>query len=462
MCFSIFISLATSDILIAQSYHATNGSPYSGSTSRFTNPASPINSYYMWEFSPVGFQVSISSNSIYADTGGIRVRDGLMNHAVHGNTDIGLLNGMIKLGSRWAISGGIRARSYNHYRTQPVNIVDSTSSLFSFLQDNRTTPKIGGYITHHAWLEGDLNVSTLLYANDEGRLSAGITLQIMKGVSGAYINLRQVTYQELTNGIDTAYVFTGGSGKFGYSALYEPGSTISTFKDVLSKSLSSLGTSVGIEYTRLKRETDDKKQNNQLNYNWKLGISIVDIGANRYQYASPSRIFSDPKSSVTDAMLDNKINGADNLPDLADSISTVFNTNTPLSGNFSISLPTKFMLNFDKQITDHFYINTLFNLNLFSDESPNKWRTREINRIAITPRWEREWLGIYLPIQLTAQGETWMGAAIKLGPLTIGVHNFEFLKPLAKEPNLRGGGYLLLSFHPFNKKKISNNLSCWQ
>jgi len=455
LCFGIC------NLLHAQSYHAINGSPYTGSTSRFNNPASPINSYYSWEFSPLSFQLSLSSNTIYFDTSAIRVRGGLMNHFIHGNTDIGLINGMFKLGPKWAFSGGIRARSYNHYRTQPVNIVDTTSSLFSFLQDNRTTPNIGGYITHNAWLEGDLNVSTLLIANDEGRLSAGVTLQIMKGVSGAYLNLKQVTYQELTNGIDTAYVFTGGSGRFGYSALYEPGSSISGFKDVMSKSLSSMGASLGIEYIRFNSQPNDKKENNLLNYNWKLGISIMDIGANRYQYASPSRNFADPKYPITDAYLENTITGANTLPDLVDSVSTLFNTITPLTGNFSISLPTKLILNFDKQIFGPLYLNTNINLNLVSDESPTKWRTREINRIAITPRWENQWLGVYLPFQLTAQGEAWMGAAIKLGPLTVGVHNFEFLKPLSREPNLRGGGYLLLSLHPFSKKKIITNLDCW-
>ena len=58
-----------------------------------------------------------------------------------------------------------------------------------------------------------MNVSRLLVSNESGKLSAGLTLQIMKGVSGAYLSLRQVTYQEFVSGPDTAYIFTGGSGK---------------------------------------------------------------------------------------------------------------------------------------------------------------------------------------------------------------------------------------------------------
>jgi len=285
--------MAGCQLLWAQSYHAINGSPYTGSTSRFNNPAAPILGAYSWEFSPLSYQLSLSSNALFLDTAALRVRPGLMNHFVHGNTDIGLLNGMFKIGSRWAISAGIRGRSYNHYRTQPVNIVDTTSSLFSFLKDNRSTPNIGGYITHSGWIEGDINVSSLILSNESGKLSVGATLQIMKGISGAYLSLRQVTYQEFTSGPDTAYVFTGGSGKFGYNYLYDPANNIQSFKDVLQQSLTSLGASVGVEYMQYDANAAEKIRKRPLAYNWKLGISILDIGANRFKYAGPSRNFAD-------------------------------------------------------------------------------------------------------------------------------------------------------------------------
>ena len=418
-----------------QSYHAMNGSSYTGSISRFNNPASPILGAYAWEVSPLSFQISLTSNSLYLDTSSFRVRGGLMKHFVHGNTDISILNGMFKIGSKWAFSGGIRARSYNHYRTQPVNIVDTTTSLFSFLQDNRTTPYIGGFITHTGWLEGDLNVSRLLVSNETGKLSAGITLQIMKGVSGAYLSLQQVTYQEFVSGPDTAYIFTGGSGKFGYSSLYDPATTIDKFKDVLKQSLPSLGASFGIEYLHFDRKANENNQKNPLAYSWKLGISLLDIGANRYQFAEPSRNFADPKYPITDAQLENTITGANDLPDLLD---------------------------FDKKINGNLFVNANLNLNLVSDASTKKLKVREFNLLTLTPRWENQWLGVYLPMQITSQGEAWVGAAVKIGPLTVGVHNFEWTKSLSKEPNLRGGGYLLLSVHPFNRKKILTNLDCWQ
>ncbi|MFN7821540.1 MAG: hypothetical protein ACK5PO_01085 [Bacteroidota bacterium] len=140
----------------------------------------------------------------------------------------------------------------------------------------------------------------------------------------------------------------------------------------------------------------------------------------------------------------------------------MFTTINPATGLFRVSLPTRLILNFDKKIYGGIYVNTNLSLNFFSDASPRKWRTNDNNLLAITPRWEKRALGFFLPLQLTQQGHFWLGAAVKLGPLTLGLHSFELTKALAREPNLRGGGYLLFSIHPFGKKKVPNNLECWE
>jgi hypothetical protein len=248
---SLLSSIFCIEGLDAQSYHALHGSPFAGSSARFNNPASPVLGAYNWEIAPMGVQLSLFSNHLRADSSSFRVSPGLLRHQIHGNLDLGLMNFMAKISPRWAVSAGIRARTYNHYRTQPVNIVDTTTSLFSFLQDNRTTPAIGGHILHQGWLQGDINVSGVLMSNRSGRLSAGITLQIMKGLSAAFFQLRQVTFQEFINPPDTAYVFTGGSGRFGLSSVYDPSNSINTLKDVMNQAKTSLGFSWGAEYIRL-------------------------------------------------------------------------------------------------------------------------------------------------------------------------------------------------------------------
>lgn len=462
-----FLSLIVSgEVLHAQSYHALHGSPFAGSSARFNNPASPVLGAYNWEVAPMGVQLSLFSNHLWADSSSFRVRPGLLRHQIHGNLDLGLMNFMVKLSPRLAVSAGIRARTYNHYRTQPVNIVDTTTSLFSFLQDNRTTPSIGGHILHQGWLQGDINVSGVLMSNTSGRLSTGVTLQIMKGLSGAFFQLRQVTFQEFTSPPDTSYFFTGGSGRFGLSSVYDPSTSINSFKDVMNQSKTSLGLSWGVEYIRwedgVEGEEDDEEEKKLVRYNWKVGISLMDLGVNRFQYAGYSRSWGDPINPITDGMIENKLTGAPDLSSLVDSVSTLFTSINPYTGLFKVSLPTKLIINFDKKIYRGIYVNTNLSLNLLSDANSKHWRTRENNLLGIIPRWEGRALGVFLPVQLTQQGEIWVGAAAKIGPLTIGLHHFEITRPLSREPRLRGGGYAMLSIHPFGKKRTPKNFDCWE
>ncbi len=461
----LLLFLICGEVLRAQSYHALHGSPFAGSSARFNNPASPVLGAYNWEVAPMGVQLSLFSNHLWADSSSFRVRPGLLRHQIHGNLDLGLLNFMVKLSPRLAVSAGIRARTYNHYRTQPVNIVDTTTSLFSFLQDNRTTPSIGGHILHQGWLQGDINVSGVLMSNKSGRLSAGVTLQIMKGMSAAFFQMRQITFQEFTNPPDTAYVFSGGSGRFGLSSVYDPSISINSFKDVMNQSKTSLGLSWGAEYIRWEDGEDgdeDDEEKKLLRYNWKVGISLMDLGVNRFQYAGSSRSWGDPIYPITDGMLENKLTGAPDLSSLVDSVSTLFTSINPYTGIFRVSLPTKLIINFDKRIYKGIFVNTNLSLNLLSDANSRHWRTRENNLLGITPRWESRGLGVFLPVQLTQQGEIWAGAAVKIGPLTVGLHHFEITRPLSREPRLRGGGYAMLSIHPFGKKKTPGKLDCWE
>ena len=111
----------------------------------------------------------------------------------------------------------------------------------------------------------------------------------------------------------------------------------------------------------------------------------------------------------------------------------------------------------DKNLGNHFFVNGDLSLNFYSTSDVLKTNTRELNLLTVTPRWETIALGAYLPIQYNTQGQLWVGAAIKLGPLVLGVHSLEIFN---KYPSLNGGGYLLISFHPFNKSKVHSYFDC--
>lgn len=445
--------------LRAQGYQALHGSAYTGSTAIFNNPASSVNSAHRWDLTVLSVQAKMSTNSAFIKnnqgTRELSLREGRSSKFIHTNADLSLFNLLYKPDNTKAFNAGIRVRTYTHSKMMPFSYSDTINSLHSFLVVNNTLPFLQGFVTQSGWLEADLNYSQVLHEDSRSRLTAGITFQIMKGLSGAFAKLNKVSYFESKNGTDTVYSLTDGSGSMGYSANYDE----STFKNFLKKSHGGLGLSMGIEYLIYHSEASATTGNNTLNYDWKIGLSLMDLGANRFTPGTSSVQLFGPNMAITDATIDRKLSGAQSLRAFKDSLRTIFTNSADITERFTITNPTRLILNIDRNLGNHFYVNGELNMNVYSSSSFTKLRTRELNLLTITPRWEILNLGAYLPIQYNTQGQLWVGMAVKAGPLVVGLHNLGLLK---KEPMLNGGGYLMLSLHPFSKKKIRDYLDCME
>lgn len=451
-----------------QSYHAISGSPFAGSAGIRNNPASPVNSVYRWDLNLFSFQVTQSTNTLALgnfslssqDSTFLKFGNNYSSRFIHTNADVDLLQFHYKLSDTKAIAVGLRGRTYNHIKTQPLWSSDNVYSFNEFFKMNRTTPYLEGFAIHTGWLEGNLNYSQVLSETPSGKLSGGVTLQIMRGLSGAFGKVRRFTYQELTNGTDTAYKLTNAYAIYGYSANYDNATSNNpTVKDFVRNTFTHLGLSFGVEYLVYDTGNDDPDVNKNLNYTWKIGASIMDLGSNAYKASDYSGEFSNVNPNISDTVLAVKMRGVNSVNGLHDTLATIFKSAASIGENFIISNPTRLVINIDRKLDHNFYVNADLSLNFYSTSSYNKLRTRELNLLTITPRWETLAWGAYLPIQYNTQGQLWIGAAVKLGPLLLGIHNIGLLK---KDPALNGGGYLMLNIHPFNKKKVITRLDCPQ
>jgi len=463
------IALVTITNINAQNFNALNGSSYSGAASIFNNPASPNNSLQKWDLNIFAIQLSNITNTIYAknlqlpslSNTSIQLTQGSQSRYNHQSVDINLFNAMYQIDKKQTIAGGIRLRSYSHLKTNTFESNDSISSLNQFLINNRTAPYMQGFATQSGWLEGNLNYSKVIHESSEGRLSGGITLQILKNVSGAYSRINRISYLETKSTIDTSYTFTGGSGSFAYSANYDLLSDNISLQGNINQMIKAasggVGLSLGIEYVAFDKDAI-VGENEPKPYYWKLGFSIMDIGASNYKTSQFTGQFSDPNKLLTDRDISNKITNINSSRDLRDSLATLFNNVTALPNSYTINSPTRMIINIDRALGNHFFANFQLSMNFRSASNLNKLNTRELNLLTITPRWETNLWGIYFPMQYNTQGNFWMGTAIKLGPLTAGIHSLGILK---KDPLLNGGGYLMISIHPFQKRTYSTRLDCF-
>jgi hypothetical protein len=448
--------------VFAQSYKPTYGSAFAGSTSIFNNPASSVNQSFKWEATILSAQANVNSNAFYIQNDSIGIHEGMFPKYFHGNVDVNLLNLLYKPNNKQAFSVGIRARTFNHVKTEPLVVSNGIQSMHDFFMLNRETPYLEAFMTHSGWLEGNFNYSQEILRNQKSTLTAGITLQINKSISGAYATVNKLSYLESTNGIDTLYTLTAGGSSFGYSSNYDEttAGTSNSGSDFLKNGKSSLGLSIGAEYLLYNTEAHSFQTNHALNYALKIGVSIMDIGGVSYKNSVTSSIFNGVRPNMNDPLISRKTTGLENSDQLRDSLATIFASTTQMPETFTVTKPTRFNVNIDKPLGSNFYINADLTVNMHASAGLTKRRVRDLNLITLTPRYESLHLGVYLPVQYNTQGQLMVGGALKLGPLTVGVHRLRWLTNSSNMSNPSGGGYVMLSIHPMSLKKIKTIIDC--
>lgn len=433
----------------AQSYHAYNGSSYAGIFSMYNNPASTVNTAYKWDVNALSFQTTLINNTfdlsglVGSDTLKYALKNGVQSRSINNTFDINVANFRYQINENTAIAFGLRGRMYNHVRTTDMNYLDSISGINSFLHINKNTQELSGFATHNGWIEFDVNIAKVLKKDDHQIIAGGITIGYIKSISGASTQANKLTFLETNfpNG-DYLQTLTGLNLASYYSHNYDLlDSTKTGFentKTFIKNSKSGLSISGGFEILLKKTSPYNNEEINQLNYDWKIGISIMDLGKNTF--AANDRAFANglPNILLTSADLQGKFGNIKNLKQLTDSILGSFSSYDTIS-KFSISMPTRLIVSIDKNFGNNFFVNATGSFNFFSSTPYNKIHTRELNLITVTPRWEKKNIGIYFPLQFNAENNVWFGVGLKLGPLLLGVHNIDWATK--KLDQLKGGFY---------------------
>jgi hypothetical protein len=456
----------------AQQYHAIHGSSYAGVSGAFNNPASIGNSLHRWDFQLFSGQTSIYTNTVFAQAlrnavtnrAGEYLTEGSQTRNFNTNSDLSLLSAMYRINKKHAVAIAFRGKLYNHIYTNQFNFQDTSSSLNSFLKINRTTPFLESKSIHAGWAELNLTYAGALLELENSRLTGGATLQFSKSLIGGFTQMNKARFRENINGTDTSYISISGVGEYGYSANYDViqqfGATSATIKSFFNQAKSAIGLSFGLEYVNYDEETYlDKRNYAGRIYNYKLGFSIVDIGAQQFNNSEYTGRFSENNNGISDAAIARAFNGVNNTRDLRDSLGVIYDSIQVLPAQFSIGNPTRAILNFDKQINPQFFVNAQMVIHLSNAKNAIKQKSNDYSFITITPRWETLNWGIYMPIQYTRDGQIWTGLAFKAGPIIAGIHRLGILK---QGSLLNGGGYILLNIHPFRKKEMKSRIDCFE
>lgn len=445
--------LITSMAVQGQSYQAIHGSTYAGSLGVANNPASIVTVPYSWDITPFALQAKVSTNAVQTsnfslkDPGATEMTMANGNFARHLDIsqDLHFLNARFRLKNNAAIAFGVNARSVINIRTSNMNWQDTLSSVRQFMSINFPNSPMQASIRSAGWTGFYGSYAKTIQESDQGQLQAGITLQMNRGVAASYVSLRNAYIVPGQVHNQPGYLVSEAELDAAYSSNFDlpdmPGSNAANVKRFLKQTWSSLSLSLGAEYQISSGESD---------YDLKLGVSLLDLGYNKYQYSVNSRHARFDLGSNEDSLIESSFSNIDGAPAAADSLGGLLGqVNTPF-GFFKVFQPTRIVINADKHITGHLYINGELTLPLTPVLGRKALYVTELNLLAITPRFETRSLGIYVPVTYNTRSQLWVGAALKAGPFLLGIHNLAGI--FADNRIQNGGAYLAMNIRPFRKR----------
>jgi hypothetical protein len=443
----------------AQNYQAIHGSSQAGALGVANNPASAVHVPFAWDITPFSVQAKQATNaftikkySLLSSPKNLELHANMgdLKRFLFANQDIHLLNARIRLDPKQAIAFGMNIRAYTYAKVTSFNWQDTIASLRSFIRINTQNVPMSAEIRSMAWAEIFGTYARTIREDADGILNAGITVKVTRGLAAMYTDIKELGVRSATVNGKPGFILPSGELQYGYSANLDAvegeGGFGTKMKRLIQPTYSSIGASLGIEYIMPAILKDDEA--NEYNYDWKIGVSILDIGFNNYRNSNNSRTVKLDRDDVSDSLVEKRFENINSVEDFNDSVATI-GTASLRSGDFQVYQPARLVVNVDKHLTGRFYLNGEVSILLASLGASTKYMMRDVNMLAVTPRYETKTVGLYLPVTVTSQGQFWMGGAFKAGPLLFGVHNWANL--FGKNKIQNGGLYLALTFRPGKK-----------
>lgn len=452
---SVVMLLAIVQPASAQQYHAMNGSLYAGSMATALNPGAIHFSPFKWDVTPLSVQLKYATNGYViknasllkqSDDATTQLTDGTRSRFLAASQDLHLLNARIRTGPQSTIAFGANQRFFMYGSTSKINYVDTVYSLGDFLRINSNRTPLSAQLTFNSWTEIYASYARTIIEDDYRILSAGITLKYIQGIAGGYARLQDVRYDRRLTGNGREYFnIQQGSLQYGYNKSIDEADSSSSVSPLFKNRPASIGADLGIDLVLFPLD-EAHIDNEPYEYRTRIGISLLDLGSNRYSHSKNSYYAAAGKPNVNDTLLESQFETVDDLVTFGDSLERVSGSFSQLKGDFSIYHPTRLVVTADQYITDHFFINASMTLPLIRIAGSRILYPNDLNLLSVTPRWETRRLGFYMPMLVNTRGQFWIGGAFRAGPLLLGLHNLGNL--FSKNSMQNGGGYLAILIRP--------------
>ena len=418
----------------AQDFQGIRGSNYNGVNGLQFNPSSIADNIYKWDVNIIAGSFGIANNLISSTLKDLRqsIKDSisrvtykipngrataLLSTAVYGPSAMYSFDNK----SAIAISTALRGMAYagNWDGDESRRLLDPNENIVvpyyfeTFNQPN---------ITAHAWSEIGVTYARVL-KDEEHYLKGGITFKYLRGLGNVYLQVADVK-GELNGVVGTQELYlqkTSGMLDLGIGGLNAGGFKE---KDLPVIPTSGFGAAIGFtyEYRPSYRSTDFYRDRENLHqYQFKLAMSITDIGALNYKRdQANSGTFLGNMEENEQWYYNRELTGrdVDEIVPYLDSKSFITRMDKHNSPAYTVWLPTALHLDMDYHFRENYFLNLSATAGITHGNKP--WSYGYYPSITITPRFENRWLSFFLPVSYNIVSKTNIGAAARLGPFFLG------------------------------------------
>ncbi len=431
---NIFIFF-TSIGLFSQSYIGFDADNFNGIHGALFNPANIADSRTKIDINLFSGSIFTSNNYIEVDYWKLITKNdsfesdrdittlGLnrKNNAVL-NVDVLGPSALITLNPKHAIGLTTRLRGF-------ANINNIDGEIIDFFDDGLTTDNL------RSSRQADINLTGLTsnfievgltYArvlkNDRAEfLKGGISLKYLRGIGAANIDVSDGVV--FFNRDTPENLFLSGQVKYGFSDNFDENGNgqIGSGDDIklFENDGRGIGVDVGVVYeyrpkhrSNISRDNikEQKRIRHKTTYKYKVGLSILDIGAINYksQFTKTFAATPIPRDSILTISEPNDLE-------------RVFDPNTSTESKRA-SLPTRVRAEFDLRLSKKIFLNTSTQVSLIGKDATEA--NRYANQITVSPRYETKWFTAFAPITATQYGGLQVGLGGRLGPVFVGTSGF--------------------------------------
>ncbi|WP_143310458.1 DUF5723 family protein [Chitinophaga vietnamensis] len=427
------LMFAGCSIAMAQSFAGYHTSHYAGIYGVLSNPASAAGTRYRWDVNIIGadgkagntyvkYPKSLLFNipdtfrknqDFFLDTSAKRKQNGWE------MAEILMPSVMYSIDERQTVSFIWRIRSSANggpLSTEQANFFGNSFPNAAYTGRNYTIEHAA--VSAHAWNEFGFSYARVIKETYSGVWKAGITLKYLGGIAAGYAAVDNATFGLNTRRDATIY---SGTLKYGYNeqADHWQSPAISNLKLFENP---GIGADIGVIYEyRPDNDGFGKYSGDHWNpgadeYKLRLGLAITDIGGIGYTKSKTNTDLNLTKDHINPNALTYRKN--ESLQQYARRLNSYF---TPIDSNdhFFMALPTTLQLSGDYNIDGRFFVSANAAIALNGGQH-SLAKTYALTLFQITPRYDTDIFGAYLPFVINRNGQADLGAGIRIGPLLIG------------------------------------------